>query len=202
MSLVPQRARGSDDAMAVTASEPLRLPSRELTAELREFAEFGARTVVGELAVAGHRVPTFTNEFWTSAQREGHSLHEISYRACFKPSLPAFFVERLSKPGDRVLDPFMGRGTTPLEAELRGRVPCGNDVNPLSAMMVRPRLCPPSLAAVVERLESFDLAWRGALDEDLRAFFHPDTLRALYAVRKRLPIGRAAGRGRRAPWGG
>jgi hypothetical protein len=182
----PALAIGSDVGVTNAAAKPLRHVSGDLAAELREFAAFGTRTIAGELAVAGLRVPMFTNEFWTSAQREGHSLHEISYRACFKPSLPAFFVERLSKPGDRVLDPFMGRGTTPLEAALRGRVPCGNDVNPLSAMMVRPRLRPPSLAAVAERLESFDLAWRGALDKDLLAFFHRDTLRAIYALRRRL----------------
>ena len=109
----------------------------DLTTELRAFAAFGTNTVVGELEVDGLRVPTFTNEFWTAAQREGHSLHEVSYRACFKPSLPAFFVTRLSQPGDLVYDPFMGRGTTPLEAVLRGRRGGGNDVNPLATMLVR-----------------------------------------------------------------
>ncbi|MEZ6037333.1 MAG: DNA methyltransferase [Planctomycetota bacterium] len=161
----------------------------DLAAELAEWTEFGAATVRGELEVDGHRVPTFTNEFWTSQQREGHSLHEISYRACFKPSLPAFFIERLSKPGERVLDPFMGRGTTPLEASLRGRVPCGNDVNPLSAMLLRPRLSPPELGDVAKRVEQLDLdagAWRlpdDPPDDDLLAFFHPDTLRELHALR-------------------
>jgi hypothetical protein len=181
----------SDARVTDAAAKPRRHVSRDLAAELREFAAFGTRTIVGQLAVAGLHVPTFTNEFWTSAQREGHSLHEISYRACFKPSLPAFFVERLSKPGDRVLDPFMGRGTTPLEAALRGRVPCGNDVNPLSAMMVRPRFSPPSLAAVVARLDALDLEWHGVLDEDLLAFFHPDTLRAICGLRGLL-LGKAA----------
>jgi len=183
---VLQRARGSDEEVTGAAAEPIRSASLDLATELREFAAFGTRTIVGELAVAGLRVPTFTNEFWTSTQREGHSLHEISYRACFKPSLPAFFVERLSKPGDRVLDPFMGRGTTPLEAALRGRVPCGNDVNPLSALLVQPRFCPPSLAAVRARIESLDLTWHGELDEDLLVFFHPDTLRAICGLREQL----------------
>ncbi|MFO1076415.1 MAG: DNA methyltransferase [Planctomycetota bacterium] len=155
----------------------------DLAAELRAFREFGADTACGELHVGGHRVPTFTNEFWTSAQREGHSLHEVSYRACFKPSLPAFFVERLSRPGDRVLDPFMGRGTTPLEALLRGRVPCGNDVNPLSAMLVRPRLHPPVLSAIERRLGEIDLRWDGEVPDDLRVFFHDDTLRGICALR-------------------
>lgn len=155
----------------------------ELARELRAFDAFGAATVEGALEVEGHRVPTFTNEFWTRAQREGNSLHEISYRACFKPSLPAFFLERLSRPGDLVLDPFMGRGTTPLEACLRGRVPCGNDVNPLSAMLLRPRLCPPTLADVAARLDALDLTWEEELDEDLLVFFHPTTLRAICALR-------------------
>jgi hypothetical protein len=152
-------------------------------AELRAFDEFGTETISDHVTVDGHRTETFTNEFWTSKQREGHSLHEVSYRACFKPSLPAFFIERLSKPGDLVLDPFMGRGTTALEASLRSRVPCGNDVNPLSEMLVRPRLSPPSLTAVHERIDSLDLWWSGDIDKDLLVFFHPETLRALYAMR-------------------
>ncbi len=176
----------SHDAVTDAAAEPIRTRSRDLAAELREFAAFGTRTLCGELDAGGIRVPTFTNEFWTSAQREGHSLHEISYRACFKPSLPAFFLERLSNAGDRVLDPFMGRGTTPLEAALRGRIPCGNDVNPLSAMLVRPRLCPPSLAAIVARIDSLVLAWDGPLEDDLLVFFHPDTLRAICSLREQL----------------
>ena len=47
-----------------------------------------------------------------SKQRAASSLHEVSYRACFKPQLPRFFIERLTEPGDVVYDPFMGRGTT------------------------------------------------------------------------------------------
>ncbi|HEB53445.1 MAG TPA: site-specific DNA-methyltransferase [bacterium] len=162
--------------------EALPAPS-DLCRELQAWDRFGAATIEGLLEVDGHRVPTYTNEFWTSKQREGHSLHEISYRACFKPSLPAFFIDRLTRPGDRVLDPFMGRGTTPLEAALRGRVPCGNDVNPLSRMLLRPRLSPPELGAVAARIDALDLSFGGELDGDLLVFFHPETLRAIEALR-------------------
>ena len=171
-----------DPCVTEASLEPEQQPS-SLIDELRGFDQFGGKTLCEHLEVEGLRVETLTNEFWTSAQREGHSLHEVSYRACFKPSLPAFFIERLSKPGDLVLDPFMGRGTTPLEASLRKRVPCGNDVNPLSAMLVRPRLQPPTLMSVAARIDSLDLSWSGELDADLLAFFHPETLRALYAMR-------------------
>lgn len=172
--------------MTEAAAAPLAETPRDLASELRTFAAFGAHTLVGELAIDGQRVPTFTNEFWTSAQREGHSLHEVSYRACFKPSLPAFFIERLSQPGDRVFDPFMGRGTTVLEAVLRGRIGCGNDVNPLSAMLVRPRLAPPSLPAVLAGIDALPLAYDGPLADDLLVFFHPQTLRELCGLRAHL----------------
>ena len=67
-----------------------------------------------ELNEAGLRY--FVNAFWTAGQRRGHSLHEVSYRACFKSQLPGFFIKRLTAPGDRVYDPFSGRGTTAVEA--------------------------------------------------------------------------------------
>jgi hypothetical protein len=158
-----------------------------LAHELAEFAEFGTATVRASMVAGdgptGRVVDTFVNEFWTSAQRQAHSLHEVSYRACFKPQLPAFFIERLTAVGDVVYDPFMGRGTTPLEAALRGRVPCGNDVNPLSAMLLAPRLCPPEQPLVLDRLNELNLDYRGEVPDDLHAFYHPQTLRELCALR-------------------
>ena len=77
---------------------------------IRGFRYAGKPTVEAER----DGVPFFFNEFWTAGQRQGHSLHEVSYRACFKPQLPEFFISRLTVPGDAVYDPFMGRGTTPL----------------------------------------------------------------------------------------
>ena len=94
------------------------------------------------------KTETFTNEFWTSKQRAGNSLHEISYRACFKPQLVDFFLERLTVSGDRVYDPFMGRGTTVVEAALLDRSTAGCDVNPLSQILVKPRLAPPVFSDV------------------------------------------------------
>ena len=32
-------------------------------------------------------------ELWDSKKRAGHSIHEISYRACFKPELVQFFMD-------------------------------------------------------------------------------------------------------------
>jgi len=74
-------------------------------------------------------------EFWTAKQRQANKLHEISYRACFKPQLPRFFIEKYTKEGDIVYDPFLGRGTTIIEAALLGRNVIGNDINPLSKIL-------------------------------------------------------------------
>src|SRR3954462_12641861 len=132
------------------------LSGSPLAAELDAFCEFAKPTRrISTPFPAGQdhpNVATFVNEFWTSKQRAASRLHEISYRACFKPQLPRFFIERLTQPGDVVYDPFMGRGTTPMEAALLGRVSYGCDINPLSLVLTGPRLHPPTLEQVAQRL--------------------------------------------------
>jgi hypothetical protein len=166
----------------------------EIEADLRGFAWQGAPTDVGVLPLPGAgTVPTLTNEFWTAKQRAAHSLHEVSYRACFKPQLPEFFISRLTAPGDVVYDPFMGRGTTLVQAALMGRVPYGCDINPLSAALCEPRLLPPSLAAIEQALADVDLDAASELPEELLVFYHPDTLRQICALRTHLLSREAAG---------
>lgn len=159
--------------------------------ELGVFETFGRPTVITNTTVELENnsdivVPTYTNEFWTSRQRAAHSLHEISYRACFKPQLPRFFIERLTKQDDLVYDPFMGRGTTILETALLGRRVIGNDINPLSRVLVEPRLSPPSAIQVKKRIDEIDLTRANELREDLMVFYHPDTLVEICALREYL----------------
>ena len=154
------------------------------------FAE-PRRTRVESFEADGRRVPRFVNEYWTSGQRGGHPLHEISYRACFKAELPRFFIERLTKPGSLVYDPFMGRGTTVLEAALLGRRVAGNDVNPLSELLLRPRLDPPTQRAVEERLAEIVPATEGTAEIDLSMFYSPATEVLIVGLRGYLQ-GRAA----------
>ena len=162
--------------------------SEQFVKEVEGFEEFGTKTLFEDFEwTAGDRsgiTRKAINEFWTSAQRQGNSLHEISYRACFKPQLPAFFISRLTEIGEGVYDPFMGRGTTLLEAFLQGRKPLGNDINPLSAALLEPRINPPTYEDVEARLNQIDL---GAAEEsyrELEVFFHPDTLRQIIALKE------------------
>ena len=162
------------------------LSYEEFLGEIVRFDDFHRETAALEFPDPAFDIPVYVNEFWTSKQRAAHSLHEVSYRACFKPQLPRFFIKRLTRPGDAVYDPFLGRGTTALEAALLGRTPIGADINPLSEILVAPRLDPPPLAAVFERLTRLPLEGDCGTRDDLLAFYHPNTLRQIANLRKYL----------------
>ncbi len=174
------------------------------TDQVRNFRDFGRPSA--EIVEGG--IPYLVNEYWTSGQRQSHSLHEISYRACFKAQLPEFFIKRLTRENEGVYDPFMGRGTTPVQAALMGRRPMGNDINPLSTLLARPRLTPPTVAEIERRLDQVawngrqhvawdgrqHVAWNGRQhdDQDLLAFYSPATLSRIIALRhwliERAPV--------------
>jgi hypothetical protein len=80
----------------------------------------------------------------------------------------------------------MGRGTTLLEAALLGRVPCGCDISPVSRVLLLPRLRPPTMAQIVERLRRIDFTAAAEIREDLLVFYHPETLREICALRRYL----------------
>jgi hypothetical protein len=157
---------------------------------VKSFNEFGTDTIIElfEWEIDGKSgvVEKAINEYWTSGQRQAHSLHEISYRACYKPQLPRFFIERLTQQGDAVYDPFMGRGTTQLESWLMGRKPLGNDINPLSKVLLEPRLNPPSLEQIEKRLNEIDLRIAKEEYPELLAFYHQDTLTQIIALKEYL----------------
>jgi len=148
---------------------------------------------VEDIDVAGQSLPRYMGEFWTSRQRQGSSLHEVSYRACFKPQLPRFFIEHLTNADDTVYDPFSGRGTTVLEAGLLGRSTIANDANPLSALLSKPRFFPPYLEELMKRLDSIPMHEQAEADIDLTMFFHPKTEAEIVSLKDYLFERRATG---------
>ena len=152
----------------------------DFIAQITSFKDFGSETLVQDVNGTSH----YVNEFWTSKQRQANRIHEVSYRACFKPQLPAFFIDRLTNVDDIVYDPFMGRGTTPIESALKKRVPYGNDTNPLSKALTEPRVTPPCLSDIKSRLSA--IPWHqfnSYAYDDLLAFYHPETLAKLEGLR-------------------
>jgi hypothetical protein len=75
-------------------------------------------------ALAKDRVAGLTHRFY-------------KYPARFSPRFVAAAIEAFSKPGDVVLDPYMGGGTSVLEAYARGRRSVGCDVNSLAVFVAK-----------------------------------------------------------------
>lgn len=70
------------------------------------------------------------------AQDSGYASHNLhSFPAKFPPQLPRKFIMELTGPGDTVLDPMVGSGTTVLEALLAERQGLGFDIDPLALLI-------------------------------------------------------------------
>jgi len=91
--------------------------------------------------------------------RRIHNIH--SFSAKFPPQLPSYFISRMTKPGDIVLDPMMGSGTTIVESSMLGRAAIGYDIDDLANRICKvkttpiKRLClvPPLLQKIADRAE-------------------------------------------------
>src|ERR1041384_2875689 len=64
-----------------------------------------------------------------------HGLH--AYAAKCPPQLVAYGLEHYSNPGETILDPMAGSGTTLVEARLMGRHAIGYDIDPLARMIAQ-----------------------------------------------------------------
>lgn len=69
-----------------------------------------------------------------------HSIH--AFAAKFPPQIPRLFIERFTNPGDIVLDPMNGSGTTIIEAFLLNRKGIGYDIDPLAIKIAEVKTTP------------------------------------------------------------
>ena len=67
---------------------------------------------------------------WSFPDRGSWATHSGKYRGNWSPYVPRNLILRYSKPGDWLLDQFMGGGTTLVEAKLLNR----NAVGEISAL--------------------------------------------------------------------
>ncbi len=71
-----------------------------------------------------------TNTVWAFPDRGKWATHDAKYRGNWSPYIPRNVILRYSQEGDTVLDPFVGGGTTAVEAKLTNRNFIGYDINP------------------------------------------------------------------------
>ncbi len=92
-------------------------------------------------------------------------IHDFyRYPARFSPAFVRAAIEKFTRPGDVVLDGFVGGGTTVVEAQSLGRPSVGFDINPLAIFVSGAKTTLYSTQALRE-VE----AWRGSLSKKLNA---------------------------------
>lgn len=136
------------------------------------------------------------------AQKSGIAAHKLhAFPAKFPPELPAKFILSLTKPGDIVMDPMMGSGTTILEAYFNGRRSIGTDIDPLAIIICKGKVTHQNPEKILSELaqllkkardllnhdqDYIDIQLRDRWDEDTRLFvdywFALDTRRELMAL--------------------
>jgi DNA modification methylase len=144
--------------------------------------------LAGDLGFRG-RGPTYAS----------HNTHAFAAR--FPPELPRLFIDALTEPGEVVLDPMGGSGTTVVEAALAGRRGLAIDLDPLAVKVSQAKVLPfppADAAAAVERIVAAarqrlaardDEAWRDQLAaraaptrQFIAYWFETETARELSAL--------------------
>lgn len=135
-------------------------------------------------------------------QESGYASHNFhSFPAKFPPQLPRHFIQSLTAPGEVVLDPMQGSGTTVLEALLTGRRAIGTDIDPLALLITSVKTTPldplftlqtskelirKATYSYSERLPALASAMETRWDQETRHFidywFDTDTQLALMAL--------------------
>jgi DNA modification methylase len=125
-----------------------------------------------------------------------HDAH--AFAAKFPPQLPRAFIRGLTAPGDLVLDPMMGSGTTIIEALLEGRCGIGLDIDPLALRVSQAKTMPIRIDDLRDIghnivLQAQDLLANNSIEKFLQKFdsrtknfidfwFYPHTQRELAAL--------------------
>ncbi|MEZ0290288.1 MAG: DNA methyltransferase [Sulfolobales archaeon] len=72
---------------------------------------------------------------WSFPDRGSWATHRGDYRGNWAPQIPRALILMYTKPGDTVLDPMIGSGTTCVEARLLGRNCIGVDISYEAAIL-------------------------------------------------------------------
>jgi len=140
-----------------------------------------------ELSWAEHELPE------RERTKHVHRLHP--YLGKFVPQLVEIFLRRHFRPGDLVLDPFAGSGTTLVEASVQGVHSVGVDISAFNALLSRVKTAPrdPAVAerdlrAALARLEAGERGQRAPREPSpyLATWYHPQALDDLLAYRALL----------------
>lgn len=104
-------------------------------------------------ATLPHQRPPFAQRNW------GHTRHSLcSYPGKMKPAIAHHLVRTFVPEGGRILDPFAGVGTIPLEAALQGKQAYGFEISPAALIIASAkvgRVTASKCATIIESLAAF-----------------------------------------------
>jgi len=134
------------------------------------------------------------------ATRTRHRFHAICpYFAMFPEAFAERWINQLTRPGDLILDPFSGRGTTVFQANLMGRRGLACDINPVAFVLSKAKTNAPTLKGTLARVDELEEEfinlgleaheWESATDGSLEFFemaYAPKTLQQLIFLRVNL----------------
>jgi DNA modification methylase len=133
-----------------------------------------------------------------SKRNWGHPLHSLcSYQGKMKPSLAHHLIKSFCKPGDKMLDPFVGVGTIPFEAALNGVESYGFDISPAALIIAQAKvgsINPGECTKAMDELEKWLkvdhftenellLASEFGYNRKLKEYYHEQTLKEILSAR-------------------
>lgn len=140
---------------------------------------------------------SFTTPWAKISSREFDTWHSMcSYLGAFPPALANYFVRYFTKPKDLVMDPFAGRGTTSLEAQILGRNAVSTDLNPIALALCEAKNSCVTKDEVISRIMQLEARYDPALYEqeafaqqmEVHLIFHPRTLAQLCYLKRKLLV--------------
>ena len=82
----------------------------------------------------------YTDSLWIIEKRDNSGAHNGSYHGNFVPQIPHQLFSRYTKKGDWILDPFMGSGTSIIEAQRMERNSIGIELQEFVAREAMERI--------------------------------------------------------------
>jgi DNA methylase len=110
------------------------------------------------MSISNHLISRLRNIDWDFPGSPSESPFSAIHwhPARFASQVPSSLIGLLSKPGDLVLDPFVGSGTTLVEAQRLGRRSIGIDLSPIACLIARAKTIPSSFGRIERAIERLD----------------------------------------------
>jgi hypothetical protein len=96
----------------------------------------------GKLTIISERIRSLESAAADSKVVRGYTHNYYRYPARFAPSFVREAIESFSRPGETILDPFVGGGTSVVESLAQGRKFVGFDLNPIAIFVSRVKSTP------------------------------------------------------------